>query len=279
MCLVLTPKDVLTLENMRKNPDFDINELNKDKQNALFDANISKFKWLIKNGINVHHIDNYQRNALFYATTYKKFSLLKKENICMTIIDYRNEHFLFEISKAKKTFIMPLIRENEKDIQPLLNHKNFEGINILFYICGIKDINVSDLDYLMSLGVEYHLLDNNQHNIFMHCIESLEAFEFFIKHDIHNKIPFSYESQSNLLYYITAFIIEDLNNSAKEMLELLFTFKNEEFYKLYYALISEQGDDYAAIHEYLNVFVSEKERALLLSKPTDLCLSVPSKRI
>lgn len=256
-------KKVQELEKIKHEDSFSINALNNERQNALYSCSFDKFLWLIQNNINVHHIDNFSRNALFYASSLKKFNLLKEKNIDMLLIDYRNEHFLFEFiqgeNKRKATNSITLIRNNIDTLRPILNHRNYENLNILHLFCYKSEIKNSELTYLCKQGLEYHHIDNNGYNILVHCLDNPLAFKFFLDYDKENKIPFPVDYDHNLLILLNINFY-DRPEKYREHIELLYNAKKSDFYNMYYELLTFKEKDLKIAQNICTELVSLKEK-------------------
>lgn len=271
------------LEEAKNDKSFSINALNEQRQNALFSCSFKKFSWLVENNINIHHTDIFNRNALFYSLSMNKFHLLKEKNIDICLIDYRQESFLFEFiqygNKKNAKHAMNIIKNNIEELRPIINHVNFENLNILHLFCSKEEIQYEDLKYLCDQGVEYHHLDNNGYNILVHCLDNEPmAFKFFLDYDKENKIPFPVKYDHNLLMLLDI-TFHDKPEKYKEYIELLYNAKKNDFYNLYYEFLTFENNHIKNAKNICSEFVSlkEKEELQIFSKQKNSLFNV--KRI
>lgn len=84
---IFTTDNTLYFEWLKQLSKLNINALNLLKQNALFGSNEHKIKWLINEGLDVNHIDEKGRNALFFVKSVKECNILLKKGIDINVID------------------------------------------------------------------------------------------------------------------------------------------------------------------------------------------------
>jgi len=135
----------------------DINEVDNAGQSALFyfdyGINFDKSEWLIKHGIDIHMLNKYNQNSLFYSN-YDKARLLISNGININQIDSSGESPLFRAVASSDEKISQLLIENQADI----NIVNRCGENALFY----SSFKASSI--LIANGININQLDNRGNN-------------------------------------------------------------------------------------------------------------------
>lgn len=132
------PEDIYILS---QNPDFNINEVNYEEHNALFNCDPEKALALIKCGIDIQHINGQNENALFF-NSHETVQILLDNNISVfehnnkninknifTRIDFQTTEILLKYLKK---------RYPDKSINDLFNTqdnffkvKDFDSLNLL----------------------------------------------------------------------------------------------------------------------------------------------------
>lgn len=147
---LLVGRDNVEIINLLIENGADVNNRNNDSETALFRANETLAKELIKHGIDVNILDNMGRPACFFAPAQKILEMLKDAGADLTIKDVNGDNIVFY---SNYTMSVKYLIEQGIDI----NHINKEGYNALSTF-DVSDENEKPfLDQLILHGIRYEI--------------------------------------------------------------------------------------------------------------------------
>lgn len=242
---------------------FDINQIHSGGKNALFSANLEKSRWLIKNGINLNHIDHKRKNAVFYANTPEKLELLIESGVNLYHLDMYHRSFMYYMNAKMIKYL--LSDKCSLDLTPIINKKHNTSDPLLFAI-GAEKWTLEDFSRFVNKGG--HIFARNKHKedilSFLnlksanHLIIPLMQNYKFKNIDIrHNNgcIPATYAETGNLLLALT-----DQPEKNKEIIDYLWENYNKEFRNMadFICYLHENTNqsvkqDYQFLEEYIVV--------------------------
>ena len=192
----------------------DFNMTDTIKQNALFHSDPKMTQYLLKKGVNVHQIDDYNENALFGALSAEKTKILIDAGIDIHHKNDKHQTALFDSTHDFEKF--KLLIELGIDI----HQKDTNGQNILF-----SALDVERVDYLVSKGVELNVKNNNGHKA-LHSM-SIEVSQRMIDHGVTlENYPSNLDDLQKIFYFNpekALFVFEQkkksIENDVKEINE------------------------------------------------------------
>lgn len=279
----------------------DINEINKDNETALFEVSASGYtrsQWLIKHGINIHHANNYGRNALFdsrgsiaqsiieagidinhrdnkgqtalFHARYKTAKELIKRNCDVNVIDNMGRNALFYTGDLQKTTLLLEHNINKNQIDN-------SGMNALFFC----DCDRAKL--LIKSGIDVNVVEKEyQGNVLFrpHFFEDPELIDMLLDEGI-NIHQISTQNKTLLFYasnpYVEKFIKAGVDVNQIDVYgynALFYAPLDESKVLLEYGIDvnkkSNNGEDIILYADY-------KKTKLIISKIKDLSFYTPEK--
>lgn len=146
----LTTGNLEAFNKIRTDRNLDINSINSKGNTFLFSDSISKnvVQMLIEEGINVHHVNNKGKNALFYVNI-PVMKMLIKEKVNVNQIDSNNNNCLLNNPRSLTKEKVRVLNKAGID----MNHVDNRKQNILFYLLT----NPFIFDLCAKLGSDHHI--------------------------------------------------------------------------------------------------------------------------
>lgn len=259
------------LEAAKKLSDFNINERYSGGKNALFSANLEKSKWLIKNGINLNHIDRKRKNAVFYANTPDKLELLIESGADLYHLDMYKRSFIYYMSAKMIKYL--LSDKCSLDITPIINKKHNTSDPLLFAIVSEK-WTLEDFSRFVNKGghifarnkqkediLEFLMLKNANHLI----VPLMRTYKFKNIDTRYNNgcIPATYAETGNFLLSLS-----DQPEKNKEIIDYLWENHNTEFRNMadFICYLHENtNQSIKKAHKFLEEYIVAKDKSSLES--------------
>lgn len=209
-----------------------------------------KLKILIKNGLNINHLDSKREHALFKTKNCELLEILIKNGINIKQINKDEENILFSFSlherfsnMENKNKIIEILINNGAEI----NQINKSGNNVLFSMMtsrtnfSLLDFDFLDDDYetegflkIINYGADIHYINKaqNQNSLFLaHYKETEILLDYcvdFYQEDSEGRFPVFYQCEK---YLNSILMYDDQYNVMyeKNMLSLLSLYENKGF--------------------------------------------------
>lgn len=168
------------LEELKKEPGFDVNIKGANGNTALFTASLEKTKWLIANGCDINFVNKKNQNALFKlkAKDFEKLKVLIKNGINIEQEDLFGCNFLHNLNNV---IIDKLANtENDINVSKLINKKTKSDKETpLLYNHSKK--NVEYVKNLIKLGANPNLrMYSGENALHIYC-SNYEVFKYLIE--------------------------------------------------------------------------------------------------
>jgi len=154
MLKLLQENKIEEFKKVQRERNLDINSINKKGQTFLFSALLKKpvAEFLVKEGINIHHVDINGRNALFYSSI-PVMKILLNKGINVNQVDNDGNNYLLARPRL-------LTKENTRMLHKHgidMNHVNNRGENVLFFLLT----NPYIFELCAKLGTEHKVTNKN----------------------------------------------------------------------------------------------------------------------
>ena len=113
-----------------------------DLKNSVINNDYSRISELLSNDVDINLIDDVGKSVLFYAENYETVKFLLDNKSDINIIDnYENNILINFLSiyyynkNSDNIFIVKLLINHFENIENVLNHKNKQGNDLLYYAC------------------------------------------------------------------------------------------------------------------------------------------------
>lgn len=257
------------LEAAKKLSDFDINERYSGGKNALFSANLEKSRWLIKNGINLNHLDRKHKNAAFYANTPDKLELLIEAGVNIYHLDMYHRSFMYYMNAKMVKYL--LSDKCSLDLKPIINKKHNTSDPLLFAI-GSQKWTLEDFSRFINKGGHLFARNKEKEDILSflnlqsanHLIIPLMKNYKFKNIDIRYNngcIPATYAETGNFLLSLS-----DQPKKNKEIIDYLWENHNAEFRNMasFISYLRENtNQSIKEAHQFLEDYIVGKDRSSL----------------
>lgn len=168
------------LEELKKEPGFDVNIKGANGNTALFTASSEKTKWLIANGCDINFVNKKNQNALFKlkAKDFEKLKVLIKNGINIEQEDIFGCNFLHHLNNV---IIDKLANtENDINVSKLINKKTKSDKETPLLYNHFKK-NVEDVKNLIKLGANPNSrMYSGENALHIYC-SNYEVFKYLIK--------------------------------------------------------------------------------------------------
>lgn len=263
-------KNISELEILKKDPDFDINMKFSGRRNALFTANLEKSKWLIQNNINIHSLDNYSQNALFFVTSLDKLNLLIENGININKLNMYNRSFLFNMKPSIIEYIF-----SEKcniDISNIINTPNNKNETFIYSFLTSQNLKNIDLFSLINNFIKKGGIINFKNKSNQYILNSLgdkpEMFIYLMENFQFDNIdePYMKNSISSGQKYDRNLLCNLINHKDMTILDYLFNHKNKEFMNMVKYI--NNAPETSGLIEITNNYLSLKEKETISNSLT-----------
>lgn len=192
------------LEKFRKvqqERNVDINSINQKGQSFLFSDVLKKpvVEFLIEGGINIHHVDNQGRNALFYSNI-PVMKILLQKGVNVNQVDNGGDNYLLARPRLLTKERVRLLHKHGID----MNHVNHRGENVLFFLLT----NPYIFEMCAKLGTEHKVANKNGVLLSDLIFENSQLMEKY-----HSLDEFKATRDKNIL--LRNFAKEDFSQKAK----------------------------------------------------------------
>lgn len=245
------------LEELKKEPGFDVNIKGANGNTALFTASLGKTKWLIANGCDINFINKKNQNALFKLKVkdFEKLKVLIKNGINIEQEDIYGCNFLHNLNNV---IIDKLANtENEINISKLINKKAKSEKETPLLYNHLKK-NIEDVKNLIKLGANPNLRTYSGENALHIYCSNYEVFKYLIENikfknldKMLNDGTYSRKPVADNLLYILADLLRAATKEDKEI-------EKEKIYllKKYYPketekMLSDIFDNYSSLDKHV----------------------------
>lgn len=154
MLNLLQENKIEAFKKVQTERNLDINSINQKGQSFLFSDVLKKpvVEFLIEEGINIHHVDNKGRNALFYSNI-PVMKILLKKGVNVNQVDNGGDNYLLARPRLLTKERVSLLYKHGID----MNHVNHRGENVLFFLLP----NPYIFEMCAKLGTEHKVTNKN----------------------------------------------------------------------------------------------------------------------
>lgn len=233
-----------------------INEVDKNGRNALFQAPLQKIEWLLKHGIEINHRDNDGKNILFLAHTPMKFLIANGADI--HALDNENHSVFFGASKNKIEHL----------VEAGFDFDKHSDLSYLGYKETRRLINLLSVQQLEKITFNFDIVDKAGDNLLFR-ISNKEKAEFLIRKGVN---PFhSNKSGRNTLYDSVYEVAElllakgvDVNNVDSFGKTLAFYVRDLDFLKMLFEHGFNAVNQKSVFKEETALFEADAKKSQLL---------------